>query len=163
MQPTDLIRHDIASGNLLLGSMFFITLNLPPAWDLAPGVGRPEIIAGHERSGRKWVVSGRAWYVIFDPQRRWAMELALQASSLPRGKKEVGGEHMAETMVHGHPATVRRWHGRRGLFNRRTIAFLRVEFDCPVSDRHLTVELSGRCPPEAFDEILEAMPHWRCH
>jgi hypothetical protein len=157
------IRHDIATGNLVLGNMLFISLYLPPQWDLAPGVGRPEIIAGHERNHKKWVASGRAWYVIFDGERRWAMELDLRARFLPkkhgRTEKLPGGE----VIVHEHPATVR-WRARQsGFFHRHTTTILRVEFDCPASDRHLTVELSGRCPQEGFEEMLAAMSHWRCH
>lgn len=161
--PTNLVRHDISAGNLLYGSALFVSLNLPPRWDLAPGVGRPEIIAGHERNGRKWVASGRAWYVVFDAERRWAMELALRVKSLSKKQRNADGIVAPEVMVHGHPATVHWRQGERGLFRRRNITFLHVEFACPVSDRHLTVELSGHCPQEGFEELLAVMPYWRCH
>ena len=164
MRPADLVRHDIAAGNLLLGDMLFLSLNLLPAWDLAPGVGRPEVIASHERNGKKWVAAGRAWYVIYDGERRWAMELMLQAGALPRKRR--GNAELAsatELSVHGHPATVRWQERRRGLFRRRPITFVRVEFDCPISERHLVVEFSGRCPSEGFEELLRVMPYWRCH
>jgi len=163
VQPTDLVRHDIAASNLLLGDSLFLSLGLPPGWELAPGVGRPEVIANHERGGKKWVASGRAWYVVFDAERRWAMELMLQVGALSRRWNRAPVGEVTEVTVHGHPATVRWREGRRGLFRRHTITFLRVEFDCPVSERHLVVEFSGRCPREGFEEMLAAIPYLRCH
>ena len=154
----DLVRHDIAVGNILYGSADFISLRLPEAWDLAPGVGRPEIIAVHERNGHKWIVSGRAWYVLYHQEMGWAMELTLH-SSVPRKSTQVG--EMIE--VHGHPAHIRRWTRRRGVFRRKTITFVEVSYTCEQSERYIRLELSGRCPPEGFEEILRTVPHWQCH
>jgi hypothetical protein len=70
-----LVNHDIYVSNLIFGEALFMGLKLPPAWDLGPGVSHPEIAAAHDRRGRKWVVTGDAWYVVFDAERKWAMEL----------------------------------------------------------------------------------------
>jgi hypothetical protein len=162
VKASDLVRHDVAGGNLLLGQMQFISLSLPASWNLAAEVGRPEIMAGHDRGGKKWVASGRAWYTVFDAARRWGLELALQVRSLSQRQRVDAGDRGPMT-VHGHPAAVLWREVRRGLIRRRTSTILRVEFTCPRSDRHLVVELSGEAPREAFEEILSAMPYWRCH
>ena len=79
---TALVRHDITISNILYGGAHFITLRLPEAWDIAGGVGRPEIVAAHTRHDRKWVASGRAWYVLYHRQLGWAMELLLDSGPL---------------------------------------------------------------------------------
>lgn len=156
-----LIRHDIDVGNILYGTARFITLCLPANWDLAPGVGRPEVVAAHDRMQRKWIASGQAWYVIFHRERHWAMELLLESSHRQREMYATAGEDMLQ--VQGHAAIVRRWQRKRGLFRPRLITFVEVRFNCEQSDRHLRLELSGRCPPEGFDEMLATVPEWRCH
>jgi hypothetical protein len=156
-----LIRHDIDVGNIVYGTARFITLWLPQSWDIAPGVGRPEVVAAHDRQQRKWIASGQAWYVVFHRQQGWAMELLLESSHRRRDAAGAAGQEVIH--VQGHPAVVRRWQRRRGLFRPRTITFVEVQFNCEQSDRHLRLELSGRCPPEGFEEMLAVVPEWRCH
>jgi hypothetical protein len=155
-----LVRHDIDVGNILYGTARFMSLWLPESWDLAPGVGRPEIVAAHDRLHRKWIASGQAWYVIFHRERGWAMELFLESSHRRKDALPLGQEAI---QVQGHPAQVRRWQRRRGLFRPKLITFVEVRFNCDQSDRHLKLELSGRCPAEGFDEMLTFLPEWRCH
>jgi hypothetical protein len=155
-----LIRHDIAVGNLIWGSAHFLSLRLPEVWDIAPGVGRPEVVAAHDRAGRKWIASGQAWYVLYHREHHWAMELKLDSRPLGRVDPAPGG---AATSVHGHEAFVRRWQRRRGLFRPKVITFVEVAWRCDHSDRTLRVELSGRCPPEGFEQMLALIPEWWCH
>lgn len=154
-----LVSHEIAAGNLLLGSSRFLTLRLSPDWDLAPGIGRPEIVSSHERNGTKWVASGKAWYVLHNSQRRWAMELLLQVAhtrkTLPAGQEIMD--------VLGHEAQVRWWQRKRGLIRRRQVTFVEVAYNCPQTERFMRIELSGRCHPNAFHDLLKNIPHWRCH
>lgn len=154
-----LARHDIDVGNIVYGSARFMTLRLPETWDLAPGVGRPEIIAAHDRHQRKWIASGQAWYVLYHRQLGWAMELMLTARALKKQLRETG----ETTSIHGHAAFIRRWQRRRGLFRPKTISFVEVQFNCPQSDRFLSVELSGRCPLEGFDQMVGLLAEWWCH
>ncbi len=157
-----LVRHDIDVGNMLYGSAHFISLRLPEQWDIAPGVGHPEVMAVHERAGRRWIVSGRAWYVLYHRDLGWAMELKLESTTRPRRPRSL--PEPAETLeVHGHHAQIRRWRRRRGLLHPRTITFIEVVYDCERSDRHIRLELSGRCPPEGFEQMLRFIPAWWCH
>ena len=157
---TDLVRHDVSVSNLLYGAARLITLRLPEMWEIAPGVGRPEIVAAHTRDDRKWVACGRAWYVIYHRQLGWAMELLLDSGPL-RKRWQPDGEEMV--VVHGHPASVRRWQRRRGLFRPKTITFVEVAYNCEQSDRFMRLELSGRCPPEGFEQMLRLLSGWWCH
>lgn len=158
--PKELTQHDIAVSNVLYGSVDFLSLQMPEIWDIAPGVGRPEIMAVHERNGHRWIVSGRAWYVLYHQELGWAMELALHSSASQQQNKP-GGEESIE--VNNHPAQVRRWTRQRGLFRPKQITFVEVSFFCAQSERHIRLEFSGRCPPEGFEEILKTVPYWKCH
>lgn len=155
-----LTRHDIDVGNILYGTARFITLWLPEEWDIAPGVGHPEVVAAHDRLQRKWIASGQAWYVVFHRQHGWAMELALESG---RQRSLPGGAGQETIQVQGHHATVRRWQRKRGLFRPRIITYVEIRFNCEPSDRQLRLELSGRCPPEGFNAVLASVPEWRCH
>lgn len=160
MQATDLIPHEIAAANPLLGASRFLTISLPAEWDLAPGVGRPEIVSSHERAGAKWVSSGKAWYVIYHRETGWAMELLIDVGDLRRRPKKPGTESLK---IDGHEAQVRWWERGRGLFNRRRITYLEIAYHCQRSERFVRLELSGRCGEEGFRDLMQFIPHWRCH
>jgi hypothetical protein len=160
VKGSDLVYHEIASNNILLGSSIFLTLGLPQSWDISMGAGRPEITASHEHNGRRWVATGDAWYILHDPGRRWAMEVRLTAK-LPRRS---GAEAIPqEITIAGHPARVTWARRQRGLIKRWTVTYVTVEFHCPHTDRQLRLEFSGRVPDEAFVEIIEAAKFIRCH
>lgn len=156
----ELVRHDVTVSNLLYGGARFITLRMPEEWDIAPGVGRPEIVAAHLRHDRKWVASGKAWYVVYHRQRGWAMELMLSSGPLRKRWQPKDAEWVE---VYGHPASVRRWQRRRGVFRPKLITFIEVSYNCQPSERFMRLELSGRCPPEGFDEMLRLLSGWWCH
>jgi len=158
----DLITHDIYADNLLLGKSLFFSLRLSPDWNLAPGVGRPEIVALHERLNKKWVATGDAWYVVYHNEFKWALELAVKIRPLRDVHQgELGGEPVA---VNHHPGWITWKHKQRGLpWNRHTVTFMTVSFHCPTTDRQVNLEFSGWCPQEGFDEILQAVQHLGCH
>ena len=156
----ELVRHDIAVGNILYGHAQFITLRLTDQWDIAPGVGRPEVDATHDRCNRKWIATGKAWYVLFHRELGWAMELMLE--SRVQGKLNPTDD-TEQITVNGHPALVRRRQRKRGVLRRKIITCIEVIFNCEVSDRQLRIELSGRCPPEGFQQVMETIPKWWCH
>jgi hypothetical protein len=157
---SELISHEIAAANIILGSSRFLTIFLPPEWDLAPGVGRPEIVASHERTGVRWVASGQAWYVVYHREKGWAMELLIDVGDLRRRPKKPGSEWL---VVDGHEAQVRWWERGRGLFKRRQITYLEIAHHCRRSGRFVRLELSGRCGEEGFRDLLRFIPKWRCH
>jgi len=157
----ELVNHEIFAQNLILGESLFLILKLPPHWQLAPGVSRPEIHANHERRGRKWVATGSAWYVVYDGERNWALEL--QISSRPARNKS--WNDIAESVsVGGHTARLRWKEKRRGLpWQRHTVRYMILDFECPQSEREMKLEFSGWCPEEGFQEVLQAVKQLRCH
>lgn len=157
----DLTDHVIQAGNPLLGVSRFFTLRLPPAWNLAPGVSRPEIDASHERRRVRWVATGAFWYVVYDGERRWAMEFIGRVRPFSSRPLKPGSEPAS---VAGHPAQLSWRTRRRGLFHKRhDVRFMILEFDCPQSERRLRLEFSGWCPEAGFREVLASLEHLRCH
>jgi hypothetical protein len=161
-EANPLVRHDIAVSNFLYGSAYFITLFLSPEWEIAHGVGHPEVTAAHDRGQQKWVAGGKAWYVLYHKQSGWAMELCLE-SKPGRAQKSSQPGDSHELTVHGHPASIRRWERRRGVFHPKAVTFVEVTFSCEHSDRSIRLELSGRCPPEGFEAMLSMISKWQCH
>jgi hypothetical protein len=156
----NLVNHEIYAGNYLLGDSQFLTLNLPPEWQIAQGVSRPDIAANHVRRNKMWVANGKGWYVIYDGDRRWALELAINI----RGLMEKSLITQQKMVINGHSADISWKTKRRGLpWRRHDVKFMSVDFDCQFSERHLNLEFSGWCPPEGFEEILAALKHLNCH
>jgi hypothetical protein len=164
----NLIRHDILASNHLLGDSLFLTLLLPGNWEIASGVSRPEISASHERRNRLWVANGQGWYVLFDKQRRWALEMAIQIKAIHPNKissdiiHDKPGERMVR--VSDHRGLLKYSTRKRGLpWRRHDVKYMNVIFSCPYSERRIKLEFSGWCPGEGFDEILEVLEFLRCH
>jgi len=115
----------------------------------------------HERANKKWVASGDAWYVIYHHEKRWAMELAVKirpasANSLPEGGESVS--------INRHPGILTWKEKKRGLpWKRHLVTFMNVAFECPHTDRRITLEFSGWCPEEGFYEILKGLEQLGCH
>lgn len=133
---------------------------MPEAWDIAPGVSRPEVNASHERRSVRWVVDGRFWYVVYQRERGWAMEVSgrIRPSGRPLPDK---GELVS---VGGHPASVDWRTARRGLpWRRHEVRFMTVDFECVPSERRITLEFSGWCPEQGFREVLQALQGVKCH
>jgi hypothetical protein len=160
MRPPDLLSHEISASNPLLGTSRFITLWLPAEWDIAPGVGRPEIVANHERGNQKWVSSGNAWYVIYNRETRWAMEFRIDIGTVRKKKHSDSHERL---VVDGHDASIRWWERGRGIIRRKRITYMEVSYDCPLSERRLRLEFSDRCDKEAFRNLQKYILYWRCH
>jgi hypothetical protein len=160
VQAADLIHHDIAAGNFLLGHSIFLSLALPKTWAISLGVGRPEITASHERNGQRWVATGDAWYTLHDAGRRWAMEIRLTAKPASRSPFQIS---VPEVTIAGHPATVAWQRRKRGFIKRWWVPYVTIEFYGRRPERQLKLEFSGRVPDEAFQEIIEATRYVRCH
>lgn len=160
MRGADVVQHKIAASNPLAGAIVFLSLALPPDWDITLGAGRPEVSATHLRNGERWVATGDAWYILHNSSRRWAMEIRLTAKPLGRARTDISVPDMT---VAGHPVAVSWKERRRGFFKRWPVTYVTLRFDCPVTDRRLRLELSGRAPEEAFREILDASKFVRCH
>lgn len=160
MKGTDLVHHEIVANNILLGASTFLSLALPQTWDISMGAGRPEITASREHNGQRWVATGDAWYILHDPDRRWAMEIRLTAKLPKRSREAIS---VSEITVAGHPASIIWNQRKRGLIKRWSVTYVTVEFYCPRTERELKMEFSGRVPDEAFQEVVEATRYARCH
>jgi len=146
---------------LLIGKSLLFSLRLSPDWNLASGVGRPEVVAMHEHANKKWVATGDAWYVVYHNETNWALELAVKIKPIQNTQKENVGESIS---VNKHSGFLSWTYKRRGLpWNRHTVTFMNILFDCPKTGRQIKLEFSGWCPKQGFEEILEALQHLGCH
>lgn len=150
-----------------MGRSLLFDLNLPPHWHLAPGVSRPEVNAIFRRNDEeKFVVSGNAWYVVYDGNRGWALEFAAQIRPLANNKVNAPmdtpkGEVIS---VANHPAEISWKVRRRGLpWQRHDVKYMTVSFKCHHTERRLCLEFSGWCPQEGFEEILKSLRFLKCH
>ncbi len=159
MPPSALEYHRIKIGNPIFGQARLIDIGLPQGWELAPGLSHPEVMATHERRGHLWVVAGQAWYVVYRPQERWALELAIQVRAAPSAPLSAGQGSMCAY------AAAPVWKTRRrGLpWKRHDVTFATLAYECPHTERRITLEFSGWCPREGFLQMLEAARQWRCH
>lgn len=156
-----MVSHDLYAGNTLLGEALFFRLKLPENWELAAGLSRPEVAATHQRKNKIWVANGDAWYVIYDQERSWVMEMAARVRSHGRRKSDQAAEVLA---VSGHPANARWKTTRRGLpWKRHDVTQLTITFECPSTERRVELEFSGWCPRRGFEEIREAVRYLICH
>lgn len=157
----DLIAHDIQVTNLLLGEARLMRLMLPPTWDIARGLAPPDIHARHTRNGVPWMASGRAWYVLYHKEYGWALELHVHVAPTEQQPPKGTAEHV---QIGEHTASLAWRTRRRGLpWRRHDVTFMTVSWYCPKTERHLTLEFSGWCPEEGFDQIKQALAHLRCH
>ncbi len=157
----ELVDHVIEAKNLVLGNSRFLTLRLPDPWDLAQGVGRPEVTASHIRNSVRWVANGDFWYVVYQRELGWAMEINGRMRPSSNRQGAAGGEVAS---VGGHPAAVHWKVRRRGLLWRRhDVKYMTVVYDCPNSERSIQLEFSGWCPEEGFREVLAALSQVKCH
>lgn len=155
------VTHDIQVRNFIMGTSRLLELALPEGWELTKGVGSPEVSAVHERQGKRWAATARAWYVVYHPEHRWAAELAVRIFPSP---PKTLPQNAQPFEVNGHVATVGVHHRRRGLpWRRHTVTFLTIGWHCPHSDRYIELEYSGWCPEEGFEALKQAAAHAGCH
>lgn len=155
------VEHVLKAANAIMGSATFLTLYLDSTWDLAPGVGHPEVTASHERANVRWVANGDFWYVVFNEAFGWTMEVRGRFRPGGSGPFPSEGETSA---VGGHVASVRWQTRRRGLpWRRHDVRYMTVEYDCPESERKIQLEFSGWCEEAGFRQVLEALREVKCH
>jgi hypothetical protein len=106
------------------------------------------------------VANGDFWYVLFQPQRGWAMEVSGRLRPLGRRVPDTGEVVSAG----GHPGRMRWKMGRRGPpWRRHDVRFVKVDFECIQSERRIMLEFSGWCPEEGFRQVLGALQQLKCH
>ena len=156
-----LTYHAVTIGNAVFGTARLLTIGLPSGWTLKPGVSHPEVAATHTRGATTWVVAGSAWYVVFHPEHGWALEVAIHSRATSSKDSLLAN---AAAQIGGHPATLHWKTRRRGMpWNRHDVTFMTLAGTCPHTERHIRIEFSGWCPPEGFQEMLQAVRGWRCH
>ncbi len=111
-------------------------------------------------------MNGNAWYVVYEGEQGWALEFVARIRPLSKHNtvppvEAPGGEPVS---VFHHPAEISWRIKRRGLpWQRHDVKYMTVSFNCRQTERRLSLEFSGWCPQEGFEEILKALRFLECH
>ncbi|HWI51037.1 MAG TPA: hypothetical protein VNT01_02700 [Symbiobacteriaceae bacterium] len=159
----------LAAHNLLMGTANLLVLGLPEGWLLMEGYAHPEVDAWTEYQNRRWVSRGQGVYRLVEPHPgqpgliRSEVELSVLAT--PSQVLAEGGEPFE---VAGHPGVIFQATVPKGLWPRRSLPALKVEWLCPHTGRLLRLLVNGVLPAplgrEALMRLLEAIAAGvQCH
>jgi hypothetical protein len=144
----------LAARNPLIGTTNILLIGLPDGWRLLEGYGAPEIDLWTEYRERRWMSRGHAVYRLVEPHPgrpglvRCEVELAVEATPL-EGTAAGGRTAMAAVgvpvacKVGGHEGKCLYGTVRRGLFPRRTVPALVLEWTCPQTRRRIRIALNA--------------------
>ena len=164
--PTEQKKQIVAAKNLLFGTSYFVILSLPDGWGIVRSYLEPDVHSTLGRGGIVWVEAGQADQIVFNRQRRIALDLMIQ---IKRGKhdildlKEVQVSSQGSGVAGGHPASLCYGEVKQGLFKKKTLKTLRVCFHCPELQHTLFLHFTGNCEEAVLREICESLAGLECH
>ncbi|MFQ5838627.1 MAG: hypothetical protein ACE5HJ_07570 [Thermoplasmata archaeon] len=157
-------RHTIMASNFLMGIALFLEVQLPERWRLETGRSLPEVNRTRTLGDNLWVVDGTCTYVMYDEGVLKAYELQVRVSERGgRDRRTPGLVFVENTTAGGHQARVERGEVQQGLFRRKSMPMVAVDFSCPYTYRHLRLELRGRLDGEDLDIFLRSLEDLVCH
>ncbi|NPA07017.1 MAG: hypothetical protein GXO54_06405 [Chloroflexi bacterium] len=146
--------------NFVFGLAHLLHFTLPPAWQLRRGFAHPEIHATHERHGHVWIAAADAWYILAHQEEPWLLEMHLHVQPSPPRMAE--GEEWGP--IARHPAVLSRRTVRRGPpWRRRDTPQWTLSWYCPETERGFQLQITGRVPEEAVQDLLRAWRYLHCH
>jgi hypothetical protein len=159
-------KQIVAAKNLLFGTSYFLLLSLPEGWGIVRSYLEPDVHSTLGRGGFVWVEAGQTDQIVFNRQRRIAVDLVIQ---IKRGKhdqldlKEVEISSQGSGVAGGHPASYCYGEVKQGLFKKKTFRTLRVCFHCPELQHTLFLHFTGNCQEADLKEIYESLATLECH
>ena len=158
--------HLIAASNILFGIANFLILPLPKGWRFGREISPSEVDSTTQWGDSLWVTSGRASHVVFNEDREAGLELLVKVSKGKRGKFKPKLSQMRNQglmRLGGHDANYALGEVERGLFKKKVAQRLQLSFYCDKTNRTIAIELTGKCPADALNQILQAMSLLQCH
>jgi hypothetical protein len=164
--PPERKKQIVAAKNLLFGISYFLIFSLPEGWGIARSYLEPDVHSTVGRGGLVWVEAGQTDQIVFNRQRRIALDLMIQ---IKRGKydtldlKEMQVSSQGSGIVGGHPASYSLGEIRQGLIKKKTYKTLRLCFYCPELQHTLFLHFTGICQESVLREIYESLADLECH
>jgi hypothetical protein len=159
-------KQIVAAKNLLFGAGCFLILSLPEGWGITRSYLEPDVHSTVGWGGMSWVEAGQADQIVFNRQRRIALDFMIQ---IKRGKhdvldlKEVQVSSQGSGVAGGHPASYCYGEVKQGLFKKKTFKTLRVCFHCPELQHTLFLHFTGTCQEADLRELYESLAGLECH
>lgn len=160
MQGT--VREPIAAKNVLFGVSHFFVLPVSPPWELVRGPFEPEVDRWLRRGDASWVTDGRAAYLLFDRGTRRGIELHITVKRHPASalRPPSGNSPLA---IGSHRAHSELGEVHRGLWPRRRLHRLELNFVCEPLSRKIGLELIGAYGPDPLLDLARRFEDVECH
>jgi hypothetical protein len=164
--PSERKKQIVAAKNLLFGTSYFLIFSLPEGWGIARSYLEPDVHSTVGRGGMVWVEAGQTDQIVFNRQRRIALDLMIQ---IKRGKcdsldlKEMQVSSQGSGIVGGHPASYSLGEVKQGLIKKKTYKTLRLCFYCPELQHTLLLHFTGKCQDSDLMEVYDSLPSLECH
>jgi len=164
--PSERKRQIVAAKNLLFGASYFLIFSLPEGWGITRSYLEPDVHSTVGRGGLVWVEAGQADQIVFNRQRRIALDLMIQ---IKRGKydtldlKEMQVSSQGSGIVGGHPTSYFVGEVKQGLIKKKTYKTLRLCFYCPELQHTLFLHFTGKCQESDLREIYDSLADLECH
>jgi len=168
LSPTSSERKKqiVAAKNLLFGTGYFLILSLPEGWGIVRSYLEPDVHSTVGRGGFVWVEAGQTDQIVFNRQRRIALDFMIQIKLGKHDRldlKEVQVSSQGSGVAGGHPASYCYGEVKQGLFKKKTLKTLRVCFHCPELQHTLFLHFTGKCQEADLREIQESLAVLECH
>lgn len=159
-------KHIIAARNPFFGTSYFLILPLPDGWRITRSYLSPDVNSFVKRENLTWVEAGQTDQIVFQPQRRLALDLTIQVK---RGKHTFPGlkdtliTSQGIRLIGGHQADYCAGELKRGLFWKKVVNILAICVFCPELKRTLFLNFTGMCQESELKEIFDSVSALECH
>jgi len=164
--PSERKKQIVAAKNLLFGTSYFLILSLPEGWGIVRSYLEPDVHSTVGRGGFVWVEAGQTDQIVFNRQKRIALDLMIQ---IKRGKhegpdaKDVQISSQGSAIFGGHAASYFWGEVKQGLIKKKAYKTLRVCFYCPELQHTLFLHFTGQCQEADLKELFDSIPNLECH
>lgn len=164
--PPERKKQIVAAKNLLFGTGYFVIFSLPEGWGIVRSYLEPDVHSTVGRGGMVWVEAGQTDQIVFNRQRRIALDLMIQ---IKRGKydtpdlMEMQVSSQGSGTAGGHPASYSLGEVKQGFLKKKTYKTLRLCFYCPELQHTLFLHFTGICQESDLREIFESLADLECH
>ena len=146
----------IAAANVFFGVVNFLIVSLPPGWRLVASNIPPEVDRMVAVGGVRWAVEGRARNGVVAEKYGARLDVEVRGGNRLR-------EWERTITVNGHRGFYRVRRELRGLFRRREVEVLEINFYCDATNRTVRVRFEGPDLSRHIGKLVEYFKHSVCH
>jgi len=164
--PAGQKKQIVAAKNILFGTGYFLILDLPPGWGLSGSYLGPDVHSTVTRGHITWVDAGQVDQIVFNPQRKLALDLTIQIKLGKQNCLDLKGVQVnsqGSGVVGGHSASYYFGDVKQGFIKKKSYKTLRLFFYCPELQRTLFLHFTGKCQETDLREIFDSLAGLECH